>query len=526
MAEQEEILEYYDTIENDSLLYVNNFLHKTPSRKQAEIHYSLKTHNHIICIWSRQTGKSTEIARVATHWLFFGKGKKNNAGEHIKECIYVFAPIKDQVQNLFYKIKEVIDSNSFLSNFIVKCNMDSIVAKNGNRIVFRSASPGAHIRGPTATKIIIDESQDITNEKYNADILPMGGTTDALILEAGTPMTKNHFYETMLVANRKEMEVKLIRQLWYECPFLSRKYVMRQKENSPEALWRQEWLAEFIEEGSTCFLSKWFERQKNGRSIVWDYSYYRKLSEVLANIEGIKRIIESRGITCVCGIDLGKEIDSTVITIVRTDKLPYVILYQEEFSLNKNYMEVAEIVKTLYDVFQFYETNVDYTSEKSFYDALVEKGIPLSYSKKNLSGNIVFKSKTKTEMINKVQVLIQKSLKEEYLIALPREADKFLLQMVQQQYEMTGGGKYKYYHPTNAHDDMLWSFLLACKNLSTVTSKSNVKDSRGAYSWKAHDEKAGREDSGRELYGARSGDRKDVSRWKDRLQNNRVKSLA
>ena len=55
-----------------------------------------------------------------------------------------------------------------------------------------------------------------------------------------------------------------------------------------------------------------------------------------------------------------------------------------------------------------------------------------------------------------------------------------------QQFEMTDNQKYKYFHPTNEHDDALWSTLLALKNISLLTHEDIVSFSNP---WQKQDEK-------------------------------------
>ena len=391
--------------------------------------------------------------------------------------------------------------------YTTQINMDQIIMKGGQRCVFRSASPGSHIRGPTATKILIDESQDVSDEKYYGDIIPMGATTGALILETGTPRTKNHFYVSMQSALKPNSAIKLILQKWYECPFIDVAFVLSKKAEN-EALWRQEYMCEFLEEGTTCFPSKWFDKQKNGRWLLRDYKYYESMDEIEANYYVIKKAIEKFKHLMVfnLGIDLGKENDSTVLTIFRVDKYPYTIIYQEEITLGKSYVHVAGVAKRLNDIFQFNEINVDYTSEKSFVDMLVENGVPIVYDKKFRTGTVVFNTDTKTQMINKVQSLIQKTIeRDKYLLMLPMSAERLILQFTQQQYEVTGNGKYKYYHPTNSHDDMLWSTLLALKNVSIFSDESTYGDHSKVDPWMKHDIKVGRKEEDRDIAIANTG---------------------
>ena len=216
--------------------FLEVFLEMDLSNKQNFFLDATKTHKHIVAIWSRQTGKSTVMAAYILWRVLYGKGLDIH-GQWMPEHIAIVAPIKDQIKNIYEKLQTLINKSDFINGFITKINTEIIKCKNGNEAKFFSASPGSQIRGYTATCIVIDESQDITDTKYNGDVLPFGATTNALVIEAGTPKTKNHFYHS--IQNKKILTIK---QPWFECPFLSKEYVMSQKELSPTALWRQEYL--------------------------------------------------------------------------------------------------------------------------------------------------------------------------------------------------------------------------------------------------------------------------------------------
>jgi len=260
--EQLEAEKQIQSMEEDPVAFIEVFLGRELSEKQKFFIRSTKHHKHLVAIWSRQTGKSTVIASYILWRLLYGKGQIINK-EWMPEHIAIVAPIKDQIKNLYEKIQVLVNKSEFIASFITKMNTEVIKCKNSNEAKFLSASPGSQIRGYTATLIVIDESQDITDSKYNADILPFGATTNALVIEAGTPKTKNHFYQAT-----QSKSILTIKQPWFECPFLSKEYVMGQKSLSPEALWRQEYLCEFMEEGVLAFPSILFEPEiKNGQRL-------------------------------------------------------------------------------------------------------------------------------------------------------------------------------------------------------------------------------------------------------------------
>ena len=454
---------------SDSLTFTKEFLQENPSPKQIELHQALQTYQRVLALWSRQTGKSTEISNIVIFWLFTGEGATNKVGKHVQEAIYIFAPIKDQVNNLRIKILTTIEKNPALYQYVETMNTEEVITVNGNRCLFRSASPGSHIRGPTATKIVIDESQDITDDKYYADILPMGATTNAQIIEAGTPMEKNHFYQTIEASKKENSNIRIVKQVWYECPFINKEFVMMQKETQPDSLWRQEYLCEFVEEGMLCFPSSLFS-PKGSRHVLQDYKFYESLQEVENNEDLIRDLHKNvPSISFTMGVDLGKKFDPTVITLNRSDKLPYMLEYQEELPLETTYTDVADSMKRLTELYTISEINVDYSNEKSFIEIANARGVPIAIDKKGETGTVIFQNRNKTEMINKARVFMEQSLRgPKYVLRLPKSAEKLLLQFQQQQYEVSqeSNSRYKYYHPTNTHDDRLWSYLLSIKNLT------------------------------------------------------------
>jgi hypothetical protein len=462
-TEEEKLIASFET---DPAKFIALFLDRDLSKKQIAFVDATKHKKHILAIWSRQTGKSTVLASYIVWRLLYGKGIEIN-GEWMPEKIAILAPIKENLKNIYDKIRTLIDKNEMISSFIQKINSERIITVNGNQAAFMSASPGAHIRGYTATCIVIDESQDITDNKYSADIMPFGATTNALVIEAGTPKTKNHFYQSLHAKS-----VTVIKQPWYECPFLSEEYVMAQKEKSPETLWRQEFLCEFIEEGVLAFPSKLFEPELDkhakltGRWNLGDYSYLTSETELTR--EYINKISSEihEGAQFAFGLDLGRQNDNSVLAIFRTDLRPIVMYGMIVFPLDTKYMTVAKKISLFHKVFQPGEFNVDYTNEKGFIETLNEYEVNVINDNKQKRGAIAFTQKNKSEMVNNAKMMLEK-----YLLQLPKENEMLISQFLNQQYEMSESGKYKFYHPSNEHDDCLWASLLALKNITMFSAE-------------------------------------------------------
>lgn len=459
--------------------FIEDFLERELSKKQKYFVKQTKKVKHILAIWSRQSGKSTVIASYIVHRLLFGEGAMIN-GEHMPEHIAVVAPIKDQVINLYEKIQTLVNKTDLISNFLIKNSIIKIIARNGNEVKFFSASPGSQIRGYTATCIVIDESQDIQDSKYMGDILPFGATTNALVIEAGTPRTKNHFYNSM-----NNSDIELILQSWFECPFLSEEYVMNQKKNSIESLWKAEFLCQFAEEGVVAFPSNLFESDpKTGEWNLADYNYMTSLQEFDDEMRiSIQEQLKD-GADFKFGLDLGKQNDNTVLTIIRTDLKPMKLIAQVIFKLGTKYTDIAKGCAYAYRIFQPSEFNVDYTNEKTFVEELIEQGVNIINDGKNRTGAIAFSSKVKIQMVMNTRLLLEK-----HLMQFPKSAELLISQFLNQQYEISenDGQTYKFYHPSNEHDDALWSTLLALKNVKLSEFEGFTATTQNP--WRKHDEK-------------------------------------
>jgi len=475
-SEEELLIEKF---EEDPVYFVEVFIERTCSPKQQFFLEATKTHNHIVNAWSRQTGKSTIMASYIIWRLLYGTGQEVN-NEHLNEQIAIVAPIKEQHKLLYDKMKTIIDKNEFIASFIIKINTETIIMKNGNFAKFMSASPGSKIRGFTATCIVIDETQDITDSKYSADILPFGATTNALIIESGTPKTKNHFYKAL--ASKRTLTIK---QPWFECPFLSKDYVMGQKEISPDGLWRQEYLCEFVEEGVLAFPSVLFEPEmtdagkETGRWNLAEYSIIDEINQL--NKEKVDAVVKENEATYVAGLDLGKQNDNTELVIYRDDIRPIRLCVHLKFPLKTPYSEIARVIGMFYKVYSPYEFNIDYTNEKSFIEMLHNEDVPIIIDKNMKRGAIQFSNKNKTEMINNTRILL-----EQFQLQLPKESEELISQFLNQQFEVNEQGKYKFFHPSNEHDDGLWATLLALKNITLFTAEDVINFQNP---WDKHDEK-------------------------------------
>ena len=137
----------------------------------------------------------------------------------------VFANKEEQAYLVRKKVEQIIEHSEYLQQRVnlKKSTKREIIwsGRNsggpGSVIKFLSASEQAHIEGETFDVIVLDESQKISDHVFEEVIEPMGGATNAKIVQIGTPRRKNHFYNVFANPNNDYITIQ---HDWTQCPRL------------------------------------------------------------------------------------------------------------------------------------------------------------------------------------------------------------------------------------------------------------------------------------------------------------------
>lgn len=177
--------------------------------------------------------------------------------------------------------------------------------------------------------------------------------------------------------------------------------------------------------------------------------------------------LESQNKT-VMGIDFGKRVSSTAITITERCEDAVKIRFQEELRNMPYDFEVGEKssqlrrIANLNDVFNVDEINIDATGV----------GVRLEEDMRRLFGakveSVIFSSKTKEILITNFKILCEK-----HDIELVNDAE-FISQLLSLEREVLPSGNVRYKHIKSKKDDRVWSAALAVKDMAS-------SDSSGGY---------------------------------------------
>ena len=144
-------------------------------------------------IISRQGGKNELSAQLEVLLLTLFM---NIGGSAVKAS----PTFKPQTVNSILRLKERLDDAGYGGNWVSE--MSYMVRLNRARQMFFSADSSSHVVGATADVLLeMDESQDISKEKYNKEFKPMGAATNVTTVHFGTAWDDSTLLEEVKQSN-------------------------------------------------------------------------------------------------------------------------------------------------------------------------------------------------------------------------------------------------------------------------------------------------------------------------------------
>ena len=252
----------------------------TPHINQKQIINSIlngKEKFHVVSV-GRQFGKSLMGINLTLYWAINHKPCK----------ILWVSPVYSQTN----KVQKEIDNAIRNSNIIESCNYSEsyIKLRTGSEIYFRSAERYDNIRGFTFDYAILDEAAFMREEAWGEAIRPTLAVKGKKVLFLSTPKGKNWFYDLyQLGLSTDYPNYKSYKGSSYDTPFISAEEITDAKKTLAPNIFKQEYLAEFLDDGGTVFTN-------------------------ISN-NTIPQYPKPNGVIY-CGIDLGRTDDYTVATFM------------------------------------------------------------------------------------------------------------------------------------------------------------------------------------------------------------------
>lgn len=382
-----------------------------PHEKQKLIHNAINNEyaKYYVCNIGRQFGKSLLGENQSLYWLINDKGCS----------VGWVSPIYKQCKKVYDELKRAtISSGLFQYN-----DTDLVIKGFGSKLQFFSAERPDNIRGNTFDYLICDEFDFMKSNTWEEVLQPTVLVKGKKVVFISTPRGKRMMYKLSLLRHSDE-RYRYFQFSSYDNPMIDPKEIDSIKATIPEHIFRQEYLAEFIDGSSGLF--------KNVRESVGVASNQGKLFG---------------------GLDIGRADDYTVLTIgTKSGGVLHVERWRQDEWTNIINKVATEILK--YRATVYVEVN---NQGDVFYELLKQKV-------GNLIEPFTTTSKTKPIMIEDLAVSFeQKELVIPNIEYLVDELEAFTYVYDSKTRSV------KYSAPEGIHDDSVISLALydqARKNLS------------------------------------------------------------
>jgi hypothetical protein len=383
----------------------------TPHDNQLKIHDSIKNepYKYYALNIGRQFGKSLLGVNQGLDWFFNEKNVKIGWVSPIyRQCKKVF----NDIDNAFQKNQQVFkDKNK--TDLYFKSHSDSVIQ-------FYSSDSYNTIRGETFDYLIIDEaawqSEQAWTEVLRATVLVKGRK----VLFLSTPKGKNWFFNLHCLDGTNP-QYKSFTMTSYDNPLILPSEIDDARLTLPENVFRQEYLAEFIDGGAGVFMSVPINETPQQ-----DSRYF-------------------------AGVDLGRADDYTVLTVINSKgESVYCERWRHDTWQN--------IVNHIIPILKHYQpkTLVEVNSIGDVIYEQIKKEYPNTHP-------FTTTSKSKQDIVEGLQVAIQNKeftiLKKDWLI---KEFELFT-------YEYSAKTRsIKYSSPSGFHDDGVMSCCIAYKAMKDL----------------------------------------------------------
>lgn len=318
---------------------------------------------------------------------------------------------------------------------------------SGGTIIYRSLDDPNNARGHTANGIVMDEVADVKAQAWYEVLRPMlMDRIESWAWGIGTPKGLNWWYH-----EREDSKLRTDASVWQvptlgvvitegrtlkreahplENPYIPFKEVQNMFETMPENVFRQEILAEFIEEGAGIF---------------------RNVDDLCI----LKRQAHRLDRKYAFGIDWGKHADFTVISIFDIDRRQQVEL------IRFNQLGYTSQVGRLLDLYRIWKPQVIVAERNSMGEALIDfllrDGLPIE--------GFYSTNETKRAVVDEMALAMERG--HVHLL------DDIILKSELKAFEMTRlpSGTFRYAAPEGYHDDCVIATVLSWHG---VTSRTGI----------------------------------------------------
>ncbi len=197
---------------------------------------------YITVVSPRQTGKSILLVNLI---LYYGINEPDSK-------IAVIAPIYSQARKLMEDLYESIKDTEIIK--AVNYSNIEIRLQTGSKIIFKSSEREDGLRGYTFTHIFLDEASYQSEDAWKRAIQPTVLVHGKKCVLFSTPRGRDYFYNLYQMGLDPEFpNYASVRMEQGDNPYINQEEIESAKKALPEAIFRAEYLGEFLEGESQVF---------------------------------------------------------------------------------------------------------------------------------------------------------------------------------------------------------------------------------------------------------------------------------
>lgn len=395
----------------------------TPYERQKQFIDQFADSEHLFGIVSapRGSGKTLLGINLMLYWLL---QKPNQKGGYVTPVYSQGKSVMDQIVN---NSQGVIDSSNRMEG--------TITFVNGSSIKFLSSDNPDNIRGFRFTHLILDEAAFIKETTIQTAILPTLNPSGKKCLMISTPRGKNHFFNWFNKPETISMSFPLT-----ECPYINQVLVDEARKSLPPDIYRQEFLAEFVDSSNDVFVGI------DKVATVGIFSLQRRVDVYV-------------------GIDTGLSDDMSVLTLIEpTGRVVWV-----EALNNLKIQTIAEQFMVILSSFNIVGGYIECNGiGKAMADLIrpAYKQIKEFYMTQDRKQDLVRK------LINDIETMTIELPSRELLPELHSEFSTYT-------YKLSPAGKLSFTHLPGSHDDYIDSLMLANYSRVNFLQQRNISISTG-----------------------------------------------
>jgi len=316
----------------------------------------------------------------------------------------------------------------------------------GGRLVALPCSPDK-LRGFHPDWVFCDEASIVPSEMITSEIMLMLTKPECHFVMSGTPKGFEHVLRRAFL-DRERYSVHHYPS--YSSPLVSKERLEEWKLDMTQEEWTREVEAEWTE-----LTNVFFPMDLIMTCVDPELGDPNAPSQFFDDLEKIER--SRLAGSFYAGLDIGKQMDPSVLAVVQRIGDKRRLVYKRQFPLGTPYPDVIGHVVRADQVFGFVSICVDKTGVG---DAIVDEMEQVGLS--NVKG-LVFTDRWKEEILTFLKLLME----QRKLGILPDDAE-LISQMNEQQYEYLQPKTarehihMKFWHPPRRHDDQLFALALAC----------------------------------------------------------------